>query len=78
MIISTEMYYLSMTTYQMTCACGDAMKVDSPTREQAVSQLKTMMNESAVQAHFKEKHPGQPVIPVSQVHAIIEKTLVAV
>ena len=78
MVISTATQYRGMTTYQMTCACGDTMKVDSPTREQAVSQLKTMMNESAVTAHMKEKHPGQPMIPVSQVHATIEKTLVAI
>ena len=64
-----------MTTFQMTCVCGDTMKVESTSREQAVSQLKTMMNESAVAAHMKEKHPGEPMIPVSQVHAVIEKTL---
>ena len=54
------------------------MKVDGATREQAASKLKTMMNESAVKAHFKEKHPGQPVMAVSQVHALIEKSLKAV
>lgn len=54
------------------------MKVDSPTREQAVSQLKTMMNESMIAAHMKEKHPGEPTIPVSQVHTMIEQNLVAV
>jgi hypothetical protein len=67
-----------MTTFQMTCACGDTMKVEGATRENAVSQLKTMMNESAVAAHMKEKHPGQPAIPVAQVHAIIEKDLRAI
>jgi uncharacterized short protein YbdD (DUF466 family) len=54
------------------------MKVEGATRENAVSQLKTMMNESAVAAHMKEKHPGQPAIPVAQVHAIIEKDLRAI
>ena len=67
-----------MPTFQMTCSCGDTMKIEGATREQAVSQLKTMMNESMVAAHMKEKHPGQPAMPVSQVHAAIEQTLKAV
>ena len=54
------------------------MKVEGATREQAVSQLKTMLNESTLATHMKEKHPGQPMIPVSQVHAMIEQELKAV
>ena len=64
-----------MQTFQMTCSCGDTMKVESNTREQAVSQLKTMMNEAMVAAHMKEKHPGEPVMTVSQVHSAIEQSL---
>ena len=78
MAISEIIQSAHMTTFQMICSCGDTMKVESATREQAVSQLKTMMNESTVASHMKEKHPGEPMIPVSQVHAIIEKTLIAV
>ena len=66
-----------MTTFQMTCACGDTMKVESATREQATTKLKAMMNESAVVAHMKEKHPGEPMIPVSQVHTMIDQNLMA-
>ena len=51
------------------------MKIESSTRDEAVSQLKAMMNESAVATHMKEKHPGEPMMNVSQVHAVIEKTL---
>lgn len=54
------------------------MKLESATREEAVSKLKSMMNDSAVAAHMKEKHPGEPMIPVAQVHAIIEKNLAVV
>ncbi len=64
-----------MTQYQMTCSCGDTMNIETSTREEAVSKLQSMMNESTIAAHFNEKHPGQPVIPVDQVHAMIEKTL---
>ncbi len=54
------------------------MDVDCASREEAVSQLKTIMSESALEAHMKEKHPVQPMIPLSQVHAMIEQELVAV
>jgi len=75
MIISKSGVQLLMATFQMTCACGDKMEIQTGTREQALTQFKTMMDESAVAAHMKEKHPGEPMIPVAQVHAIIEKTL---
>lgn len=52
------------------------MKVESVTREEAVSKLKSMMNDSAVAAHMKQKHPGESMIPVAQVHAVIEENLV--
>lgn len=67
-----------MTTYQMTCSCGDTMNIESSNREEAVSKLQAMMNVSAIAAHMKEKHPGEPLIPVDQVHAMIEKTLIVV
>jgi len=67
-----------MTTYQMTCSCGDTMNIESSTRREAVSKLQAMMNASTVATHFKEKHPGQLVIPVAQVHAMIEKSLITV
>lgn len=54
------------------------MKVESATREQATTKLKAMMNESAVVAHMKEKHPGEPMIPVSQVHTMIDQNLMVV
>ena len=62
----------------MTCSCGDTMNVESATRAEAVSKLQAMMNESTIAAHFNEKHPGEPVIPVEQIHAAIEATLIAV
>jgi hypothetical protein len=51
------------------------MKVEGSTREEAVSKLKSMMNDSTVAAHMKEKHPGEPMIPVAQVHSMIDKNL---
>ena len=65
-----------MTTYQMTCSCGDTMNIEGATREEAVLKLQTMMSVSAIAAHLKEKHPGEPLIPLEQVHAMIEKNLI--
>ena len=53
------------------------MSVDAGDRAEAVSKLKAMMNESAIAAHMQEKHPGQPVMSVSDCHAMIEKDVVA-
>ena len=78
MVINTMIQPAHMTTFLMTCSCGDRMKLDSPTREQAVSLLKIIMNESAVADHRKEKRPGEPMIPVSEVHAMIDKTMIAI
>lgn len=64
-----------MTNYQMDCSCGDTMKIEGATREEAVSKLKAMMNDSTLSAHMKEKHPGEPMIPVAQVHAMIEQNV---
>lgn len=64
--------------YSMTCTYGDTMKVSAATREEAVTQLKGMMTEEAIAQHMQEKHPGDPVPSVADVHAMIEKTTQAV
>jgi hypothetical protein len=64
-----------MTTYQMDCSCGDTMKIEGATRDEAVLKLKAMMNDSMLSTHMKEKHPGEPMIPVAQVHAMIEQNV---
>ena len=45
-----------MAAFQMTCCCGDTIKVEDTTREQAVSKLKALMNESMVAAHMNLNH----------------------
>jgi len=51
------------------------MKIEGATRDEAVSKLKAMMNDSMLSTHMKEKHPGEPMIPVAQVHAMIEQNV---
>lgn len=66
-----------MQKFSMTCSCGHVLSVDAATRSEAVGKIKAMMTPQAVAQHMAEKHPGQPVLPVSQVHAMIEQATVA-
>lgn len=66
-----------MTSFKMTCSCGDTMTVEAADRNEAVSKFKDMMGEAAIAAHMSEKHPGQPVMSVADCHAMIEKDVVA-
>jgi hypothetical protein len=66
-----------MANFSMTCTCGDTVTVDAPNREAAVSQFKGMMDEAGIAHHFAEKHPGQPVPPASDVHAMLEQAVAA-
>lgn len=59
----------------MTCSCGDVMNVEASTKTAAVNKLKKMMNEAAIKQHSADKHPGQPVMAVAQVHADIAQQL---
>jgi hypothetical protein len=67
-----------MGKFSMTCSCGDVMGVDASSRQEAVQKIKGMMTAEAVTKHMAEKHPGQPVLAVSQVHAMIEQGVQAV
>ena len=62
-------------TYSMTCSCGDIMKMDGETREEAVMEMKKKMDGNAIAMHMKEKHPGDPVPMMSDVHAMIDKDM---
>jgi predicted RNase H-like HicB family nuclease len=64
-------------TYSITCSCGDVMKIQGNTREEAVRNLKVLMNEEAVTEHMMRKHPGEKLPTVLQVHAMIEQGLKA-
>lgn len=48
------------------------MAVDAINRNEAVSKIKDIMNESAIGAHMKEKHSGEAPLSVAQCHAMIE------
>ena len=46
-----------MAGFQFTCPCGHQIKVDAGNRNEAVSKIQGVMDEKAIAAHFKEKHP---------------------
>lgn len=62
-----------MSMFKMACPCGDTMTVDAMDRDEAVMKLKGMMDESALAAHMKEKHPGEPMMSLADCHAMIER-----
>jgi hypothetical protein len=66
-----------MNNYSMTCSCGHTMTVDAGTRDEAIRKMQGMMTPEAVAKHMAEKHPGQPVLQVSQVHAMIAQNIQA-
>jgi hypothetical protein len=51
------------------------MKVEAGTRTEAVKNLKAMMSEKSVAEHMKQKHPGEIIPAIQQVHAMIEQDL---
>ncbi len=51
------------------------MSVEAGSKEAAIKMMKKMMNKAAIVKHFAEKHPGQAVLAVAQVKAMIEQNL---
>lgn len=59
-----------MKKFKITCTCGDDMFVDAADQPAAVEAFKAMMTQEAVNAHFAEKHAGQPVPSMDEVAAM--------
>lgn len=67
-----------MSEYSMTCSCGDVLKVEAGSKDEAVSKIQAMMTEEAMQAHMAEKHPGDPVPALAAIHGMIAQSVAAV
>ena len=65
-----------MQTFQMTCSCGHEIKVQAADRDDAVRRIQATMGKDAIAAHIKDRHPGEPVPTVEQVHAMIAQATV--
>lgn len=67
-----------MSTYSMTCSCGQVMSVDAGSRDEAVKSLQGMMTQDAINAHMKDHHKAdEPVPSVEQVHGMIAQLTTA-
>jgi len=64
-------------TYSLTCSCGDILFVKGQTREDAVKHMKTLMSAATVYEHMAQKHIGDAVPTIEQVHQVIEQNLKA-
>lgn len=66
-----------MMNFSMTCSCGDIMKVEAANREEAVTKMKAMMTQVAVDAHWVEKHTTDqmPKPTLQEVHMQIDERL---
>ncbi len=62
-------------TYRMTCSCGDVVTTRAGTREKAVRNMKALLSEAAVYEHMAQKHIGDRIPTIEQVHAVIEQNL---
>lgn len=62
----------------MTCTCGQVMEVEAGSRDEAVTKMKEMMTQEALDQHFSEHHkPEEPKPTLEQSHAMIEQMLQA-
>lgn len=66
-----------MSEYGMTCPCGHQLKADAKNRADAVAKIQAMMTKDAIAAHMKERHKGEPVPSVAQIHQMIAQNTAA-
>ena len=60
----------------MTCSCGDVMSVEAENIDEAKAKMKEQMNQEAIDAHCKEKHPDMAMTK-ADVDAQIDEKLAA-
>ncbi len=62
-------------TFSVTCSCGETMTVKAGSREKTVRNMKSLFNETKVYEHMAQKHIGDAVPTIEQVHSVIEQNL---
>lgn len=65
-----------MSTFSMTCSCGDVKNVEANDRDEAVTKLKEIMTPEIIEQHMAEKHPGEVVPSVDAVHSMIDENTI--
>lgn len=69
-----------MHEYSMTCTCGFEIKASAASKEEAINQMKAMMDANGIAQHWDEHHAeeraqGKPVPTVQEVHGMIEQMI---
>ena len=59
----------------MTCSCGDVMTTTAASRDEAVKKIQGKMDEPTINAHMSQRHQGEPVPSVEQIHMMIAQGL---
>lgn len=57
--------------YSFKCSCGDVVIANADTREEAIDKIAQAMTQEMVEAHMKEKHPGDHVPSAEEERAMI-------
>lgn len=65
----------TMTRYVLECTCGHDVKVNAKDRDDAVRQMKAMMDKKGMEEHFRKYHRGETMPSMSDVHARIESDI---
>ena len=60
-----------MAAFHMQCSCGHDIKVEAKSRTDAVSKIKGLLDEKAIEEHLKTRHKGEPAPSVAQVHLMV-------
>ena len=72
--------YMAQTTdlrqeYVVACTCGHDVQTKAESREDAVAQMKKMMDKDGIAEHFHKYHSGEPVPSVAEIYAHIEQDI---
>lgn len=59
--------------YSFTCTCGHTISVDANSRDEAVQKIKDMITPDFISAHMSEKHPGEAVPSVEDMHKMVDE-----
>ncbi len=67
-----------MTTFAMTCSCGETMSLDASSRDEAVGMFKAGMTQEALDDHMRQYHRANEQKPtLLEAHSLIEQMVAA-
>ena len=61
----------------MNCSCGQVFSGEGASRDEAVKDIQSIMDDMAITAHFQEMHAGEPVPSLREMYTRIAQNLTA-